>query len=75
MMMNKTKKLIEQFTIGGKTFGLAKILLEQTSGTCPCKLGANDFKDEAEENNYLDNNDQPLTQLRPGLDYQWSGRR
>ena len=71
--MNKTKKLIEQFTIGGKTFGLAKILLEQTSGTCPCKLGANDFKDEAEENNYLDNNDQPLTQLRPGLDYQWSG--
>ena len=73
MLINKTKKLIEQFTIGGKTFGLAKILLEETSGTCPCKLGANDFKDESEENNYLDNNNQPLTHLRPELDYTWMG--
>ena len=44
MKNNRIKELIERFTIDGNTFGLAKVLLEQTSKTCPCKLGGVDFK-------------------------------
>tara|TARA_R110000803_G_scaffold25801_3_gene61614 strand:- start:14263 stop:15300 length:1038 start_codon:yes stop_codon:yes gene_type:complete len=73
MKNNRIKELIERFTIDGNTFGLAKVLLEQTSKTCPCKLGGVDFKNSSEENNYVDAQQQPLKKLMPNENYKWDG--
>ena len=73
--MNNIKKIIEQFTIEGKTFGLAKILLEQNSETCPCELPKKNFTDTATEKAYTTvvGGTEYLKFLTPQLSYQWEG--